>query len=319
MMTQGAVDGTFPRWMKLWLIAAGVYNLLWGTVVIALPGATLEFIGLEMVGPARPLWQCIGMIVGVYGIGYLIAASNALRHWPIVLVGLLGKVLGPVGFAGGLITGDLPLRMGLTILTNDLLWWIPFTMILWHATKHHMAGGVSETVERAEDVMKALRTSDGRTVWDASQESPLLLVLLRHMGCTFCREAMAELAEKRGEIERSGARIVLVHMSPESDAKAMTGRYGLGDVMQVSDVQRRLYRSLELGRGSLWQLFSPVVWWRGFMAAIVRGHGVGKLEGDGFQMPGVFLIHRGRVVKAFRHRHASDQPDYCELSTGAGA
>jgi small multidrug resistance pump len=41
------------------------------------------------------IWQCVGMIVGVYGVGYLIAAFDPLRHWPVILVGLLGKVLGP--------------------------------------------------------------------------------------------------------------------------------------------------------------------------------------------------------------------------------
>ena len=34
------------------------------------------------------IWQCVGMIVGVYGVGYLVAASDPLRHWPIVLVGM---------------------------------------------------------------------------------------------------------------------------------------------------------------------------------------------------------------------------------------
>ena len=29
------------------------------------------------------------MIVGVYGIGYIIAAGNPYKHWPIIFVGLL--------------------------------------------------------------------------------------------------------------------------------------------------------------------------------------------------------------------------------------
>lgn len=52
----------------------------------------------DLTGIARvnypEIWQCVGMIVGVivgvYGIGYLVAASDPRRHWPIVLVGLLG-------------------------------------------------------------------------------------------------------------------------------------------------------------------------------------------------------------------------------------
>ena len=75
------------------------------------------------------------MIVGVYGIGYLIAASDPIRHWPIVLVGFLGKVLGPIGFAEALWSERLPLAFGFNIVTNDLIWWVPFFLILSSAWK----------------------------------------------------------------------------------------------------------------------------------------------------------------------------------------
>jgi hypothetical protein len=76
------------------------------------------------------IWQCVGMIVGVYGVGYWIAASDPKRHWPIVLVGLLGKIFGPIGFIQAYFAGEFNAKFGLTILTNDLIWWIPFFMIL---------------------------------------------------------------------------------------------------------------------------------------------------------------------------------------------
>lgn len=123
-----------PRWMRPVLIAAGIYNLLWGSLAIIFPLALFRF--AEMPLPRYPqIWQCVGMIVGVYGIGYLVAARDPLRHWPITLVGLLGKVFGPIGFAGTLINGSLPLTFGVTIITNDLIWWLPFAAILYHAFK----------------------------------------------------------------------------------------------------------------------------------------------------------------------------------------
>jgi hypothetical protein len=73
------------------------------------------------------------MIVGVYGIGYGIAAYDSARHWPIVLVGLLGKIFGPIGFVWAATQGELPWSAGATILTNDLIWWIPFALILRRA------------------------------------------------------------------------------------------------------------------------------------------------------------------------------------------
>lgn len=136
----GANERPAPAWGKWWLRAAGVYNLVWGATVIALPHLLFDLCGL-----ARPnypeIWQCVGMIVGVYGVGYLIAATDPRRHWPIVLVGLLGKVFGPVGFAKALADGTLPPAFGLTILTNDLVWWAPFALLLRDAAANRPQGG----------------------------------------------------------------------------------------------------------------------------------------------------------------------------------
>jgi hypothetical protein len=52
-----------------------------------------------------------------------------------VAVGLLGKIFGPIGFFIYGMRGELPWRAGWTILTNDLIWWIPFTLILIKALK----------------------------------------------------------------------------------------------------------------------------------------------------------------------------------------
>ena len=124
-----------PTWAPTWLRAAGVYNLVWGAVTIAFPHLLFD-----LTGAARPnypeIWQCVGMIVGVYGVGYWVAAADPRRHWPIVFVGLLGKLFGPIGFAIALWKGTFPPAFGLTILTNDLIWWVPFALMLWDAFLH---------------------------------------------------------------------------------------------------------------------------------------------------------------------------------------
>lgn len=117
--------------IKITLKLAAIYNVAWGSMAIMLPIQSFEVLG--MPPPLYPqLWQCIGMIVGVYGLGYWIAASNPVIHWPIVLVGFLGKILGPIGFAVAIIKDELPLIFGVHIITNDLIWWIPFFLILKH-------------------------------------------------------------------------------------------------------------------------------------------------------------------------------------------
>ena len=130
------------QWMRRTLQLAAVYNLLWGSWVILRPADLFQLTDIPL--PLYPgIWQCVGMIVGVYGIGYAIAARDPLRHWPITLVGFLGKIFGPIGFLYGLwfLTPDdpgyLPPAWGLTIVTNDLIWWIPFLLMLIASLQHH--------------------------------------------------------------------------------------------------------------------------------------------------------------------------------------
>ena len=125
------------RWMSAVLIAAAIYNLAWGAWVVIRPGDFFALVGMEP--PRYPaIWQCVGMIVGVYGIGYAVAARAPLRHWPIVLVGLLGKLFGPLGYVdAALIRGELNPAFGWTIPTNDLIWWLPFGWLVYKSWRHH--------------------------------------------------------------------------------------------------------------------------------------------------------------------------------------
>ncbi len=173
-------------------------------------------------------------------------------------------------------------------------------------------------------------TDGGETVLELSRRRRVMLVFLRHFGCTFCREAVAEVGKVREEIEAAGAEVVFVYMpghgvdageaeraKGEAKSRAFFERYGLGDVRRVADPGKALYSAFGLGRGSLGQLFGPRVWGRGFSAGVLKGHLVGKLVGDGFQMPGVFVIEDGEVVAGYRHEHAGSEVDYCGLA-GAG-
>ena len=115
--------------MRIVLRIAGVYNIAWGAWAVLFP--TAMFTIADMPQPNYPeLWQCIGMIVGVYGAAYWIAASDPIQYWPIVFAGLLGKILGPIGFVQSALAGRLPWKFGLINVGNDLIWWIPFTLIL---------------------------------------------------------------------------------------------------------------------------------------------------------------------------------------------
>jgi hypothetical protein len=298
-----------PVWIGFTLRAAGIYNLVWGTLVVLFPSQPFAWLGMEP--PNYPeLWQCIGMVVGVYGIGYWIAANDPARQWPIVLVGWLGKVLGPIGFLLAALAGDLPWSFGLVNVANDLIWWVPFTAMLFFAWRTNSAPTDNRPLS-LHDALHNVPSQRGRTIAELS--SPGVLVLfIRHAGCTFCREALAELARVRKELESQGLRLVVVHMSRVDTASALLERYGLGDVDHFSDPECRMFRALELARGSLWQVLGPAVWSRG-LTALVK-HGIGRIDGDGFQLGGVFLVRDGRIVAAERHRTSADRVDFAALA-----
>ena len=303
--------------MRHVLWGAGIYHVLWGAWAVLFPGAIFDWLGMPQ--PNYPqFWQCIGMIVGVYGLGYAIAAFDPVRHWPIVLVGFLGKVFGPLGMVQALWTGQLPWGFALNCVTNDVIWWVPFGLILRHAwVQHGEDGGAAGRPEEGALLAEAM-TTRGESLAALSQQGPLLVVFLRHAGCSFCREALGDLAACREEMERGGTKLALVHLGDAASFAALLASYGLGDVPAVSDPERRLYRGLGLRRGKLGQLLGGEVWRRG-MKAFLAGYRPGLWEGDGRQLPGVFLIKDGRVVRRFVHRSAAERPDYVALAqTEAG-
>lgn len=304
-----------PRdWMSTVLRVAGVYNLLWGTAVVVAPALTLRWTGLPSPVSTPQIWQCLGMVVGVYGVGYLIAAGDPYRHWPIVFVGLLGKILGPVGFAANMASGALPPAMFWTILLNDLIWWVPFSLILWGAFRFHQAAATAHAVPSIDDdPLRELIGSNGQTLLELSTDRPHLVLFLRHTGCTFCREALADLKGQRAAIEQTGTGIALVHVGEEQNAAGFLTRYGLGDLPRFSDPQCRLYRQFGLELGGLRELVGPRVWLRGVKAGLLNGHGIGRVTGNPLQMPGAFVLHAGRVLGGFQHEAASDRPDYLAL------
>lgn len=161
-----------------------------------------------------------------------------------------------------------------------------------------------------------LMTDKGDRLSKLSEDGKVLLVFLRHFGCTFCRETLADVKERRESIERKGVRIVFVHMMSESYAEEIFNVYDMPDIDHISDPAQQLYRHFGLERGTWSQVFGFKVWLRFFMAGLFKGHLVGPLRGDGFQMPGVFLYQNNKVIRAYRHKFASDKPNYLELACG---
>ena len=118
------------KWASCVLFAAAAYNVGWGAWVVLAPGAALGLYGLPEAGPLA-YWQCVGMLVGCYGLAYGVAATDPIRFAPVVGVGLLGKLLGPLGAIHAIRVSDLPPTILWLNLGNDLIWLGPFVWVLW--------------------------------------------------------------------------------------------------------------------------------------------------------------------------------------------
>jgi hypothetical protein len=124
---------------RYWFYAAALYNLLWGSINILFPD--LFFNLIKMPPPEySPIWQVVGMFVLVYAPAYWWAGRYPERYPHFIVIGLLGKILGPIGFIGAVLTQQLPLAFGWTIIINDLIWWIPFSLYLREVSKSR--GGI---------------------------------------------------------------------------------------------------------------------------------------------------------------------------------
>jgi hypothetical protein len=122
-----------PAWMPWVLRIAALYNLLYALLLTIWPSQAFEW--LQMPVTPEVMIRCIGMMVGIYALGYWIAAQDVLRYWPLVAVGIVGKTLGPLGFLQAALSGALPWHSGIMLLFNDLIWWLPFWIIVVHCLR----------------------------------------------------------------------------------------------------------------------------------------------------------------------------------------
>jgi hypothetical protein len=112
--------------------AAGLYNIAWGLFSVIDPQWLFRFAKMPLQNyPA--VFACLGMVVGLYGVLYLEVARVPERGWVVAAVGLVGKVLGPIGLAQLIWSGAWPIATAVLGLTNDLVWWIPFGLYLHDA------------------------------------------------------------------------------------------------------------------------------------------------------------------------------------------
>jgi len=122
------------RVYKIAFAAAAAYNIAFGLWASLFPNAF--FAVFDLAPPRYPaIWACLGMVIGLYGVGYAYAAWRIDRAFPFIAIGLAGKILGPIGLIISVRSGELPFRTFPLIVFDDLLWWLPFGMFLLEGTR----------------------------------------------------------------------------------------------------------------------------------------------------------------------------------------
>jgi hypothetical protein len=305
-----------PQWLRQALVFAGVWHLVLGGSIVLAPGAFFDLTGI-----ARPnypqMWQGAGIMAAVLGVGFVIAARNPLRYWPVVLIGLVPKILSPIGVVWGFWRSELPPALGTLVLVNDVAWWAPFSLLLWLAFRDEAAGEFPRSVFRGtvRDAMANAITDQGESLLELSELAPRMVVFLRHGGCIFCRETLGDLRKLRSDIEGAGVKLVVVHMGMPDESEEIAERYELHGVDMIGDPLRELYQAFDLPQGSFLQMFGPSVAANGIRATL-KGHMQGWFVGDALQMPGAFVVSHGAILRAFRHSNVGARPDYLALAKG---
>jgi len=132
---------------------AALYNVAFGLWAGFAPYAFFDLFHLRP--PLYPsIWSCLGMVVGTYGLAYGYAALRLDRAAPFIAIGLLGKVLGPIGWVLTVRSGEWPVRTFTLILFNDIAWWLPFGLFLIDGT--HIGARLRSAAAPACAVLNAI-------------------------------------------------------------------------------------------------------------------------------------------------------------------
>lgn len=292
-------DDTFEKLLKL--LALG--NFAFGLTLLLFPEISLE--QLTITGASGPLFfQVLGLLSIAFGVGYLIASLEPARHYAVISVGSIFRGFFILLLLKAYFFNEIGLK-GFVLMTLYLTVGLAFLVaILFDSYEQNTKE--ESAPKQFYDLIKYVRTNKGQTLLELSEQNNVLLIFIRHFGCTFCRETVSEIAKLDSGIKGKNLTPVFIHMSDPDFADEFFARYYDHPVLHVSDPSRVLFRSLGLKRGTLWQLFGPKVVFRGFWAGFFKGHGLGAFEGDFLQLGGYFVLSKGQVVFEHKTRGAAD-------------
>jgi peroxiredoxin len=150
------------------------------------------------------------------------------------------------------------------------------------------------------------------------QERPAMLFLVRHFGCQFCREQIADLKPVIPELRAAGVEPIVIGNGTPLMAEAFREETGL-DVPLYTNPGREVYVALGAKRPSFLVMLNPRMW-RNYVRSAIRGYWPSRIKGDAAQLGGVFLVRPdGSMPYVDRSDLAGDHPSREELLRAARA
>lgn len=158
----------------------------------------------------------------------------------------------------------------------------------------------------APDVHVQMSTGERRCLRDFYAERPLALLFLRHFGCIFCRQMVAQVRSK------PNMNVVFVGLGTPEEATAFAEEFRV-EAPIVCDPDRELYRKFDLSDGNLYQILGPQVMLRA-VAALRQGHMNIRPKQPPGQLAGAFVIQPGGQVSwEYRATNAGDNPSVATI------
>ena len=120
---------TLSSWMARLLWFVGGYNLVAGVGMLCFYHEGYKLLGLEKPQLNLPI-QLVGVLVGLFGIGYWMVAANPVANRNILLLGWWSKALGSVLGIYYVCVGKLPPLFLALLFVSDIVYLPPFYLIL---------------------------------------------------------------------------------------------------------------------------------------------------------------------------------------------
>jgi peroxiredoxin len=143
------------------------------------------------------------------------------------------------------------------------------------------------------------------TLW---LEQPTVLLFVRHFGCLFCREQLAEAERHAEQLSQLGAKLVVIGNGSVEEARSFVDELGT-EAQVLTDPARESYCAIGMQR-SVVSSVNPRTVAHAFRAWR-KGHRQRAVAGDPFQQGGVVVIAPdGDEVFRFVSAHAGEHPDF---------